>query len=85
MGVVVSISVYWSVWSNIVGAGLALIALSVGALVGWSRFQAHALFSRRRRYLLPALRRAGWKVGRWQFGLLTRNTLLLSASREASH
>src|SRR5262245_35588198 len=59
-------------WSNIVGAFLALIALVIGALVSWSRFQARALFSRRRRYLLSALRRSGWTVNRWRFGLSTR-------------
>ncbi|TDD28271.1 hypothetical protein E1218_07710 [Kribbella turkmenica] len=68
-------------WSNIVGAGLALIALVIGALLGWSRFQAYALFSRRRRYLLPALRRAGWKVGRWRFGLSTKRLVAQRVTR----
>ncbi|WP_328526537.1 hypothetical protein [Kribbella sp. NBC_00359] len=59
-------------WSNIVGASVAVLALAIGALASSSRYQARALFARRRRYLLRALRHAGWKVNRWRFGLLTR-------------
>lgn len=59
-------------WSNIIGAVLGLVALMLGALFSWSRFQARALFSRRRRYLLTAVRQAGWNVNRWLFGLSTR-------------
>lgn len=59
-------------WSNIIGAAVALLAVGVGALASWSKYQGRALFARRRRYLLRALRKAGWSVNRWRFGLATR-------------
>ncbi|RZT17479.1 hypothetical protein EV649_5025 [Kribbella sp. VKM Ac-2569] len=62
-------------WSNILGAGVAVIALAVGALASWSKYQARALFARRRRFVLRALRRAGWPVNRWRFGLATRTVV----------
>jgi 8-oxo-dGTP pyrophosphatase MutT (NUDIX family) len=59
-------------WSNIVGASVALLVVVVGALASSSRYQARALFARRRRYLLRALRQAGWRVSRRRFGPATR-------------